>query len=373
MNRIKTRSPFLIKYSETNLDSAVIEFYIYTGTRATDQPASPQYTAEVEALDNSDEIVFDAAEIIEDYLTVEFDGNYNSQMVWVDYVITPTVSTVEQAAQPEVNMEAFLGYLDHIDGAQNLSRANDTNKILMTNTTVYVPSNSDIKIPVISDSGYSIYYYNGSTLLQEETISSTSESSERIHYIGLTDSLVSESLAQRALLDGGTSEVSESCLGTISIGDVDKIIVDNTTINISTLECTKFDNYKLTFINKFGALQDIWFTGKTTDNIDLKGEGKYKRNTLSSDSYSINKHRSLNIDKNGVGKGTLSTGFLKEEFNQVFEELMLSTKVWLEKDGVVHPIMITDRNFKYKTQLNEKLINYEIKIEYAYDKINNVR
>ena len=65
--------------------------------------------------------------------------------------------------------------------------------------------------------------------------------------------------------------------------------------------------------------------------------------------------------------------FYEELNTALLEELMLSTKVWLEKDGVVHPIMITDRNFKYKTQLNEKLINYEIKIEYAYDKINNVR
>jgi hypothetical protein len=37
--------------------------------------------------------VFDAAELIRDYLEIEFDGSYTSQVVWVNAVITTTVSS----------------------------------------------------------------------------------------------------------------------------------------------------------------------------------------------------------------------------------------------------------------------------------------
>jgi hypothetical protein len=45
----------------------------------------------------------------------------------------------------------------------------------------------------------------------------------------------------------------------------------------------------------------------------------------------------------------------------------------MEIDGNVLPVNVSDSSFSYKTSLNDKLINYTIKIDFAFDTINNIR
>jgi len=55
---------------------------------------------------------------------------------------------------------------------------------------------------------------------------------------------------------------------------------------------------------------------------------------------------------------------------------MLSEQVWLEKlDGTddVFPVNVTTQSLQYKTSVNDKLVQYTLNFEYAFDKINNVR
>ena len=37
------------------------------------------------------------------------------------------------------------------------------------------------------------------------------------------------------------------------------------------------------------------------------------------------------------------------------------------------PVKVTSNDFSFRTRLNDKLINYTIQLEFAYDKINTVR
>ena len=69
---------------------------------------------------------------------------------------------------------------------------------------------------------------------------------------------------------------------------------------------------------------------------------------------------------------TINTGFIPESFNENLKQLMLSEKVWIYLDGNKLPITIKDSDMQFKTVLNEKLINYEMEIEFAYDIINTI-
>ena len=53
--------------------------------------------------------------------------------------------------------------------------------------------------------------------------------------------------------------------------------------------------------------------------------------------------------------------------------MQLSEDAWIEIDNQIIPVNITDSSFSYKTSLNDKLINYTIKIDFAFDTINNIR
>ena len=70
---------------------------------------------------------------------------------------------------------------------------------------------------------------------------------------------------------------------------------------------------------------------------------------------------------------TLNTGYYPEVYNEVFKQMQLSEDAWIEINNEVLPINISDSSFSYKTSLNNKLIDYTVKIDFAFDTINNIR
>jgi hypothetical protein len=69
---------------------------------------------------------------------------------------------------------------------------------------------------------------------------------------------------------------------------------------------------------------------------------------------------------------------LQFNINEWFEELMLSEYVWVRKPSYsgslkTVPVKIVTSSFTKKTSLNDKLIEYTIQFEEAFDYINNVR
>ncbi len=96
--KINVRSPFYLKVSQTNIATATLNLYVYTGTFvANASVANPKYTITKDVL-TAGFIVFEVAELVRDYLEIEFDGTYSSQVVWVNAVISTTVSSGSASA-----------------------------------------------------------------------------------------------------------------------------------------------------------------------------------------------------------------------------------------------------------------------------------
>ena len=148
-------------------------------------------------------------------------------------------------------------------------------------------------------------------------------------------------------------------------------------VDVVTLDECKYEPKKVSFINRWGALQDLWFFKKSVESMNVEKES-YKSNILGYDgTYSTSNH--VNRDFNVVGKEsvTLSSGFLDEEYNEVFKQMMLSEKVWITnitEDGEqVLPINVKTGEITYKTSLNDKLVQYTIEFDKSFDTINNIR
>ena len=148
-------------------------------------------------------------------------------------------------------------------------------------------------------------------------------------------------------------------------------------INVETLQECKYEPKKVTFVNKFGALQDMYFFKKSVERMNVEKES-YKSNILGyNGTYSSSNH--VYRDFNVVAKEsvTLSSGFLDEEYNKVFKEMMLSEKVWItnitESGEQVLPINVKTGDITYKTSLNDKLVQYTIEFDKSFDTINNIR
>jgi len=159
--------------------------------------------------------------------------------------------------------------------------------------------------------------------------------------------------------------------------------VDGNVCNIKRIDCTKYgDGHKITFINKYGAQQDLFFFLKKTRSLARTNEG-YKSNTItypnSGATYDVKNAPNKVFNTQGKQSYTLSSGYYPEFANQFFEELLLSEYVWLDPSTInsartnIIPVKVKTSSMAYKTSVNDRLIEYTIEFEEAFDYINNIR
>ena len=324
--KINVRSPYYVTLNE---DPATLELRIWSGTNTV--PTDPTYTLTKDAVGGY--ATFEVAELIRDYLDITFDGTYTSQALW----------TRVEAQTP---IFAFDGYTDFQDGIN----AQGNTKQLISNSTIWVPEGVDVRIPVFAQSTYSVTFKDGIVTINTVNITSQTNTNAVINY---------------AVSTIGAGEN----ISTIEISGGDTIIVRQ-------MECSKYDAYKVVFVNKHGALQDLYFFKKAIKSITTSKE-TYKANNItlgSSATYSATAHQYRNIDIQGRDNIILSTGFVSEDYNEPIKEMMLSEKVWMvTPDDVVIPVNVGTSDVTFRTSLNDQMVEYQVEFEYAYDAINNVR
>jgi len=153
---------------------------------------------------------------------------------------------------------------------------------------------------------------------------------------------------------------------------------DNRTITLSVTYIDECKNtpYKVTFLNKFGVLQDIWFFGRRKESANVTRE-QYKINTIQSTATSkfyptyspTDKTHNVESEKSLV----LNTGFLCSDYNEVIQQMMQSEYVWIHEDNKVYPVTPTDNTIDYKDDRYDKLLNFTVRFDYAFSELNSVR
>ena len=267
--------------------------------------------------DNANGALFEIAELSKDYLIDSFNGTYTSNTVSLSIIVKYYDGLEGSGTQVGLDApyfhEGFNGYSNFEEG-KNTTIASDA--VLISNRIIYQPDNTAGVIPS-EDEGVIVYNAFG--------VNTTS------------------------------------------------IIVSNKLFKIVRLCEPKFTPIKVTFVNKLGALQDLWFFKKFTKNLTVSKD-RYKRHTISqSGGYSINSHQDNILRSNGNERITLNTSFVDETMNEPIKQLLLSESVWATINGVVLPIIVTTENLQYKTRINDKLIQYTIECEFAFQAINNIR
>ena len=186
---------------------------------------------------------------------------------------------------------------------------------------------------------------------------------------------------------GTVADISSSgALGSITYStSATSATTSGITINIKRIDCTKYGaGRKIIFINKFGTQQELWFFLKEVKSIGRTNEG-YKSNTITypttdnSATYSVNDAANKVFNTQAKQSHALSSGYYPEFANEFFEQLLLSEYVWMERlkkgtDTVeVIPVKVTSSSMTFKTSVNDRLIEYNMNFEEAFDYINNIR
>ena len=373
--KINTRSPFFIKVEHDSLATAELSLYIYSGIKSTDKPTLAEYSISKSEIGGNNFVVFEISELVRDYINIGFnqertldayiarveadggvfesnslltnfslllDDDYSSGTVWVEADVEIFNSAGALVDTRYFDYVAFDGYSYFEEGANaELSRT-----LLQSNTDIYYKSGDIVQVPVFSDEVTAVKFYNGSTLHTTVNVSPSTSSTSQIVY-------------------------ASSANATTKIEVISGIVE---TINVYETDECKYQPQKITFVNKFGALQDIYFFKKSIDTIEVKKDS-YNASIFDpfSLSYDLQQHQHRIFNKNAKESVSLNTGYISEQYNSVIKELLLSELVWAEKDGNILPVNLKSESLTFKTRLNDKLINYTLDIEYAFDKINNIK
>ena len=174
------------------------------------------------------------------------------------------------------------------------------------------------------------------------------------------------------LTDGSTITAGNVTIDNLTISKQSDRTYDEYSI-VYMDEC-KYTPVKLKFVNRFGAMEDLWFFKRTDSNITIEKE-QYQNNIITNTGgYNIYEHQQKVYNLRGKESFSLNSGFVPESMNETFKQLLHSHKVWTTKDdGNDAPVIIKNEELSFKTTLNDKLINYTIDVEYANNSMNNVR
>lgn len=149
----------------------------------------------------------------------------------------------------------------------------------------------------------------------------------------------------------------------------DKLDGEATTqkMTVNQLDECKYTPTKVSFINRFGVIQDLVFFKKRTDVINTNKES-YKTNVLQQGNYYSHIGQNQTIRKESKRSLTLNSGFYPEEFNTVFEQLQNSLHYWIDDE----PAVLEGSSFNVKTRVNDKLINYTFDFKYSNEEVNTI-
>jgi len=320
-----------------------VDLYVWEGLIGN-QPSIPQYEINKARIDTHNNITIEIGELVRDYLELSFNDDYVSHTRWVRAV----VEYFDESDNPYTysNPEAFdfiatdgYGYFE--DGTNpELSR-----HALISADNIYLPESTAGKLPIFAEGVGKV------TIDSVDTeITDNGNTNQKIQYITIpADS------------------------STIQVYDTD----DSTllkTITVTNLCEPKYTPYKITFANKYGAFQDLYFFKRTSETTNVTDE-TFKRNTIANatSTYQTYEGQRQRYNVNSQTSLSMNTGFVKEDMNQTIEELFFSENVWIRYEGKTLPVIPSSKSLQYKTVLNDKLINYTVNFEFAFDRINNVR
>lgn len=299
MKQVMTRSPFYFQ-SENGTEST-LGIKIWTGS-ASSIPATLTYEL-IKSHNSSGKATFEISELLNDYIQQNFT-NTNATYIpnFVYFTLTQTESgtgAVYSGGTESFVMMALEGYIDE-DYVQKYK--NDGNYTLKD---------------------YSVF----------------NEAMEYYQPTGESLNLASNS---------------------------DSFSIVSSASGFSTVEtpCSKFDAQKLTFVNKYGGKSDIFFTAKSSKTSNFKSD-QYTSSNFDYDNLSNNfsTHTNNKLQSNGKTQVTLNTDYVNDDYNELMSQLMMSGYVWLTEGSSTQPVSVLDSSLTHKTHLNDRLVQFSVKVE----------
>jgi len=190
-----------------------------------------------------------------------------------------------------------------------------------------------------------------------------------ITIISYPDNNINESIAEPTSFN--SAEMLQNIWVKVSEAGTDEYIevtYNGETITLLITDECRYTPVDIAFQNKEGAIVFMPFFKAKTESISTT------RETFESDrgQPSTGNHQFVDFNVQGRTSYKINSGFVDENMNQIVKQLLLSERVWEYVNMEYIPIKVKSTGVEYKTRQKDRLINYEMEFEYAFNEINNI-
>jgi hypothetical protein len=372
MKVVKVRSPFIIEINETGQSGSKIELFIWNQTDTV--PLTPTYTLSKNISSPTQlSTIYNVSNYVKEFIEnkkATYVSTANSQeqnKEWAHFRIKryKEVSGVYTEIGTYVQYVAVNGFTNYTNGNQNPT---ETDMEVLSNTNIVNYYHQLTTYP-----NTLIQYIN---VILDQAVASTTTISvkyERIDGVAysFTQNFVyvdlgfNYNMTVPISLVKSNSAFINGCKVTITYTPSTGSPTVKTFFTYPIEEC-KYTPVLCDFVNRYGGWQTITFFKQQTNTIAVKGTDYKLTQSAIKYNTSIGQFKTFNL--NGKQTVKLNTGFVDENYSELITDLLLSETVLL--DG--KPVTVKTQGSDLKTSLKDRLINYEMDFEYAYNLINDV-
>ena len=421
-----TRSPLYVTWSGTSvtsIQSVELEIYIWTGARAS-RPASPHITINrTTGFGSNTTHTTDISSLIADQLNTTiaklFNNNIlseqNGRVAWVQIDYSTSYNSGSTDSGSSDIFQVIEGYSYFDEGANYSYSQTILSPTSDQNTYEYNVEMMPIYVGEYGEGLDIIYSYEDRVLADGGIIESLSCANigwatmrillddgnkydyvvpETIVYTGdqaedrikLFPSGVAN-LKNWLVAQGSSLDVVNSDWYKIQLLDTFENVIDERKF-YPTCEI-KYEPIQLAYISKYGTWNYATFFKRSEETIDVTSQ-QYRTITgnVQNGAYRYGLHNPMykKYNTNGKRRLTINSGFVAEEFKEVMEQILLSEYVLVvadstvTKDGSTYTYTanngtiaanVSTNSLVKKKSVNDKLIDYTLDLEYAFDEINS--
>jgi hypothetical protein len=233
---------------------------------------------------------------------------------------------------------------------EGINPSKPTNNVLTNASIRKVSRDGFILFPFVNNSEITTIDILSSTgqLTTTETITETNNSTTIVQY-----------------LEVDVSQISTDEYVTITTqpsGDI-------TTYEIVD-EC-RYEPIQCIFKNKNGVFDSLTLFKKSNVSTSTKND-EFINNYVSGGAYDITQHQYQKLNVTAKQTIKVNSGYVNEIENELYKEMLYSDTVFFYEGAALVPVNVKSSSLEFKTRVNDKLINYSIDFEYAYNIIQNV-
>jgi len=351
-NRIFTRSPYNVTVTGTANQETTCELFIWNGTYSSSAPATPTRTLSKKVPSSVVTTVnYNISNYLREYISFRDEPQIYNTLSDVNIVqfcnvkVKLYLAGVLQSTTTYVALDGFGYYEDDYNPTLSTS--------MLTEGTYYYHYDSAGAVSDIP--------------LRPGSLTIDGLSTWNVKYTDLVNGAIHTTNMSTTMLRKLPRVYVSYWANGNKVEVLDGSSVVQATYYFKPLEECKYDVYYLDFINRYGAWQKEFLFKASKQSFETKNTDY----NLMSSSYNYETKNATKAVMNSNGNESVkcNTGWVDEFFgSSTLKELLLSERILLNGK----PVKMKTKGVEVLKHLNEKLINYTLDFDYAYDIINNI-